>query len=325
MRRETLTDADRKTIVEIAVRCVLRYGTGYLNPIERLLPYWKATSLYERGVVLRKKLFVDNAPKWRVKAELQKLDSIGGVPPYDRDFFEGLFDACAAVHRNGVYCRAEFCSKQHVRDFLESEAHGQYIGFAALSSKRGLHRTQNLPFMEVPPQDNLEHYLIGVLCGSEAVRDEDGEIWAQVRPACRDALDRLGIVYEDAGKRLRINAFYVTLFLPELPSPVQGHWIRELPKRGVEGTQKAALLAAMHWRLIFKRKKQYKYGLPNLIGASHAWNLGFGREAVDGEIRRLRFDHVDKRIRSRCERWAALQELARSEAAGDIKWKQTEE
>jgi len=325
LRSETLTDADKEIIVEIAVRCVLRYGTGYLNPIERLLPYWKNTSLYERGVVLRKQLFVDHAPKWRVKTELQRRDSIGEVPPYDRDFFEGLFNACATVHKNGVYARAEFCAKQHVRDFLESGIHGQRVEFASLSSKRGLHRTQNLPFMEVPPQGNLESYFLGTLCGSEAVRDREGEIWAQVRPACKNVLDRLGVVYEETGKRLRINVFYIKLFLPELPDPVQGYWIRQLPKRGVEGTRKASLLAAMHWRLIFKRKKQYKYGLPNLIGASHAWNLGFGREAVDEEMAKLRFDHVDKRIRSRCERWAALQELERSEAAGDIKWIETNE
>jgi hypothetical protein len=320
LRRETMTDEDREAVVKMAVACVLKYGTGYLNPLERLLPYWKATGLYDKGIMLRRTLLTETASKWKVKSALQRLDNIGELPPYDRDFFEGIVTAAAKTYQNGTYKRIEFCGRDHVRDFLASNIHGQPISFPVFKSHPGLNRSCNMPLLEVPPSGKLESLFFGVLCGAEAHKDSKGEIWARVRKECEPWLKKLGILYEADNRFVRINLFYIGLFFGELPEPIMAYWNRQMPPRGVEGTKMASLAAAMHWTLLFKRKKRQRYDLPYLLSSAHSWNVGVGTAAAEAEIERLRFDHVDARIRERCMRWAKLQEQTHKEENGEITW-----
>lgn len=303
-----LADNEKEEVVRVATEAVLRLGWGCLKDLERLLPFWKKTSLYEQGMVIRRDILRDCAPKWKVRDELRKLKSIGGNPPYDRDFFQGLCDASGKVYVNGIYRRFEFCGRPHVRQLLADGGHGQHLPFAALSSKK-LSRTQNLPLLEVPPQGNLESYLLGAICGSRAVTAH-GEVMAEVREACEDSLKALGVVRDRAGKTILVSPFYVVLFLGELPEAIRGYWLGKLPSQGVKETKQASLVAAMHWEKMFGRDKKVREAIPFLLPAAQHWNVGVDRDFVVAEMRRRRFDHIATCIADRLQRWYNLQKAS---------------
>jgi len=305
-----LTDSEKEEVVRVAVEAVLRLGWGCLKDPEKVLPFWKRTSLYERGVVIRRDTIRDCAPKWKVRDELRKLTSIGGKLPYDRDFFQGLADACCKVYSNGFYRRLEFCGHTYVRQFLEGGEHGQNVPFAALSSKRGVSRTLNLPLLEVPSQGNNETYLLGVVCGSRAVVGPTGEVMAEVKGACEEGLKAIGLVRDHSGGSILFSPFYVVLLLGELPEAVRAYWMEKLPSHGVHGTKHASLVAAIHWEKMFGRNaRKFRDAFPFLLSAAHHWNVGVDRDFVVAEMRRRRFDHVASCISDRLNRWYNLQQL----------------
>jgi hypothetical protein len=80
------------------------------------------------------------------------------------------------------------------------------------------------------------------------------------------------------------------------------------------------MAAAMHWNILFKRKKRQRYDLPYLLSSAHSWNVGVGAASVGAEMEKTRFDHVDARIKERCMRWRKLQEHTHKEENGEITW-----
>ena len=315
MKPAKLSDSERAEVVRMVVCWVLSRGCGCTRHLDELLPMWKQTSLYRRGVVLGKKLLDTYAPSWKIKDALRKLESIGGPPPYDRDFFLGLEQSCCHSFINGAYRRLEFPNRPELRAFLEGGEHGQRIIFTGVKKKGN--RTVNLPFLEAPPQGNLDHWFLGCLCGAAAVV-RDGELQAEVKPACEPNLRELGIIYDRVagrnGDRLSISPFYVVLYMADFPLDIQGYWMRHLPSRGLEGALEASKVAAMHWHIMHGTKSnRFREAFPFLLSLAHGWNVGFSGKVVKQEAARRRFDHVDERIRNRLKRWHNLQLEARKQ------------
>lgn len=314
-----LRDGEEDLILDIAVRSVLRYGSKCPEPLSVLLPMWKDTPMYRRGIFLQRLVFVEYAPSWKVKKALQSLDPDPWFRgEYDVDFFHGLFDSSSKMYLNGTYKRAEFGGRKHLRNFLENEDHGQTISFAEMNEKRKrLNRTAVLPFMEIPAKNDLERWFVGVMCGSD-VHMVDGEPMMKIRTVCVPNMKRLGISFvgDGSGKNVLVSCFYIMLFMSDIPDFFLHHWMSLIPHRGLGSMPMATTDAMMHWK-IMKKGRMVRGAFPFLLDAKESNRSGIRISEVMKKMTEINFNFVDQRITKRCERWENLSMIDASEQKGE--------
>jgi hypothetical protein len=319
MTRVKLRDKEEDAIVQMAVRSVMKCGKRYPNDISEMLPMWKDTTMYERGIFLNHLIFTEHAPAWKVKKAIQSADHDEFfLPDYDRDFFQGLFDSSSKMYSNGNYKRAEFGGRPLLKEFLSSSIHGQNIQFADMSGDRSrLNRTNSLPFMEIPGKENMERWFIGVMCGSD-IKIVNGEPLMRIRSECVPNMTRLGISFKESSQKgsVLVSLFYVVLFMSEMPDFFLHHWMSIIPHRGLGSTPEASTDALMHWRVISKGKL-VRDALPFLLDAKENNRMGIKVSEVDKMMKKRKFKFVDKRITSKCERWIKLS-LIEKETEGEM-------
>ncbi len=309
-----LRDGEEQAIINIAVKSTLLYGRRYPQEISKLLPMWKETSLFERGIFLRSGVFTDHAPSWKVKKALRSLDSDSVFHgEYDRDFFQGLFDASSKMYINGTYNRVEFGGRKHLRKFLESGEHGQNIVFAQMrGSRKRLNRTKALPFMELRQGNDLDRWFIGVMCGSDT-HMVNGEPMMKVKDVCTTRLDRLGVIYDSIPKsrNIMISCFYFMLYMADVPDFFVSYWISKIPSEGVAPMPVSSLVSAANWRMASK-KAFVRDGLPFMLDKKTFWRKGMKALDVNATMKKIKNGFIDERIRKRCDRWSSLNSLLAS-------------
>jgi hypothetical protein len=309
-----LREGEEEAIIDIAVKSTMMYGKRFPSDLAKILPLWKNTSLYERGVFLRKRVFQEHAPSWKVKRAIQHLDQEDVfIGEYDRDFFQGIFDASSRLYVNGTYRRAEFGGRKHLKEFLESDVHGQNITFANMKGKRKrLSRSKALPFLEVPQKNNLDRWFVGAMCGSDLVMI-NGEPMMKMKNVCRPRLDRLGVLYEELPfNNIMISCFYFLLYMADVPDYFVSYWMSKIPHKGVTTMPKASMAAAITWRIM--NDSAFTRGmLPCLLDSKTAWRSGIKVVDIEKVVKGMKTGCVDERIRTRCERWASLNKVIKEQ------------
>jgi len=320
MIRVKLREGEEEAIVDMAARSVMRCGKRYPSDISEILPMWKRTSMYERGIFLNSSIFTEHAPAWKIKKALQSLDHDEFFKDeYDRDFFQGLFDSSSKMYCNGTYKRAEFGGRRFLREFLSSDVHGQNISFTDMKGDRKrLNRTNSLPFMEVSGKNDMERWFVGVMCGSD-IKVVDGEPLMKIRDDCVPGMSRLGVSFKEnnQGGSVLVSLFYVMLYISEMPDFFLQHWMSIIPHKGLGSMPEASTDALMHWR-IMGRGKLVRDALPFLLDARENNRIGIKISDIDKMMKRRKFKFVDKRIISRCERWASLSMVGTENEKGEM-------
>ena len=312
MQSVKLREGEEQAIVDIAVRSTLKFGRRCPEDISVLLPMWKETTLYKRGIFLSKSIFTTHAPAWKVKKAIQELDNKEFfLDLYSRDFFQGLFDASSRMYANGNYKRAEFGGRKHLREFLESDVHGQRIDFVKMSGDRKrLSRMGSLPFMEIPGDGNLDKWFVGAMCGSDMIM-VDEEPMMKVKDVCKANFDRLGILYYDIPKsnNIMISCFYFMLYMSEFPDFFLSFWMSKVSHKGLRLMPKASLASAATWKVMGKRAL-VRDALPFMLEPKTLWRMGYSAKDIKNEAKLIRSGFIDERIRKRCERWKTLNEVS---------------
>jgi len=314
-----LRDGEEEIIVNIAVRATMMYGRKLPAPLSLLLPMWKDTPMYERGIFLQKIVFVEYAPSWKIKKAIQSLDPDGWFDSeYDGDFFHGLFDSSSRMYVNGTFSRAEFGGRKHLREFLEGAEHGQRVVFANMNgTRKRLNRTKALPFMEIPVKNSLERWFVGAMCGAD-VKMVDGEPMMKMKNVCIPNLKKLGILYTGTtDNNILVSCFYFILFMSEMPDFFLSYWMSKIPHKGLSAMRNASMDAAMNWRVI-RREKFVRGAFPFLFESRQNVRMGIRIEDLDKMISDRKFNFVDQRVKSKCERWAALSNIS-DEEKGETK------
>jgi len=294
---ERLTSEDKEIVLDVGVRSILTIGHNFLSKIDELLPIWKETTFYDRGIMLSKNLLMSHAPRWRINAKLKSMEWPEYLP-YDKDFIDGLLSNIK-TYDNGMYPRIEFFKKNHIYSFLKDSLN---VGFVSMKSRPDIHRSLNMPLLLINSVGNDESRFIGHLCGGKPV-EIDGELMVLIHGSSEPILRRLGVIYDTVSNGIIVSPFYVMLFIGDMPYQFSDYWMGYMPHWGSKETRNGTLVATIHWRFMYGRKRTIKDGLPFLLTSAHMWNVGLNSKLIKSEVSRRRVDFIDDRIISRCRRW----------------------
>jgi len=303
-----ICEADRKCVLDAAARCTLMHGKqSFRKKHHLLLPFWNER-LFERGIVINIETLERCAPVSDVYKYIRSMEW-NGSKKWDRDFFEGFFDACARVESSCQHRRAEVVRVPRISDFMLGDDHGQKIRFIKTSAKASFKRTGPLHFLEIPMSGNLEKYLCGVLSGGRPVY-RNGELWVSVRGKTKSVLNRLGVSYSGSNRNsILLSPFYSMLFMDDMPPGISEFWKNEI---GTRTHRNGIVTAWMHWDLIYGRKKRrFLNSFPHLKSPQGCNRAGVYLNEVRERMKNQRFDHVDARIRSKLEHWLTEKEKER--------------
>jgi hypothetical protein len=305
-----ISPEEQRQALEIGMECTLKYGYGYKNSIEKIVPYW-AGPLEENSRVIHSTLY-RFAKEGKVRSALKEYE--GDLPePYTRDFFQGLADSVGKLSTRGSKDdpkkRIQFKNRPHVVRFLKGDEHNLPIVASGKIAPDGLFKTRMLPIFDIPCKGRTDKYLAGLLTGSTPYTDEEGLFWCRVTNPDENILKRMNIVVVKKGRKILISPFYLLLFCGDLPASIYSYWMGQLPTYS-KYIGMASLLARIHWRLLYRHKNFKKDLLPFLHNPQYYGNVGLTKPVIFEHMRALNIDFVDRHVRERCERWKSLHENA---------------
>ena len=294
---------ETKHFLAIHVTYALTYGAHYLSHYKQMGEYWDGPLL--DGVVFLNKDLLRDIPKKLVRQTLANMAGFDPHPVYTIDFFNGLMDSGCYNEKTTSYRRISFCRKPMIKEFLESEEHGQHIPLKKVEGEtKDYYRTELLPFLSLPREGRKDRYLAGAIAGGDIWRDDNGILFCQIHKRCEQPLKELGVIYKRCGKCLLLSPFYVILLCGDLPFNVYRAWSAEVEKENHNSKNYHAVVAWMNWILTFDESKFKSKAIPYLMSRSgYLKGQKLTVTKVKKAMKQKRIDFLDKTIRQRIKRW----------------------